>query len=138
MKGDNDEIPIVGTHRGVGLHDQQSPERLVEVRRAIDRVFEEHDFDRLFAIARDITWAPEARLFAAAKLEAAFQMAVDERRERPSIDLLQVGAAVPGLSSQRWRDPWHYKSLLDPGPRPGQAEAVKRERDITEAMGQLR
>jgi hypothetical protein len=57
-------------------------------------------------------------------------MAVDERRERPPIDVLKVGASVPGLSSQKWKDPWHYGSLLDPGP--GQSGAVKRERDLTE------
>ncbi|WP_338688338.1 hypothetical protein V5279_24490 [Bradyrhizobium sp. 26S5] len=132
MTNDNDEIPIVETYRGVGLHDQQSEERLAVVRRALDRVFDQHDFERLFEIARDVTWPPEARLFAAAKLEAAFEIAVDERRERPPIDLLRVGAAVPGLSSQRWRDPWSYCSLLDPGPRPGQPGAVKRERDLTD------
>jgi hypothetical protein len=132
MTTDEDEIPTVGTYRGVGLQDQQSKKRLAVVRRAIDRVFEEHDFERLFEIARAVSWPPEARLFAAAKLEAAFQIAADERRERPDIDLARVGAAVPGLNSRRWRDPSHYGSLLDPGPAPGQVGAVRRECDLTD------
>ncbi|MGY4170959.1 hypothetical protein [Bradyrhizobium sp. USDA 4529] len=132
MNDDNDAIPVIETYRGVGLHDQQSPERLVVVRRAIDTVFDVQDYDRLLEIARDVTWPPESRMLAGAKLESAYQMAVDERRERPPIDLVKVGACTTGLNSQRWRDPWHYGSLLDPGPAPGHPGPVKRECDLTE------
>lgn len=126
MKEDLDQITVVSFHRGVGLHDRQSPERLDVVRRAIDNVFDQRDLDQLFEIAGNPSWPPEARLFAAAKLEATYQIAVDERRERPTIDLMRVQAAVAGLNSEKWRDPLHYASLLDPGPAPGIAW-VKRE-----------
>ncbi|MDO8398909.1 MAG: hypothetical protein Q7T45_13920 [Bradyrhizobium sp.] len=123
-----DQIPIVARHRGVGIHDMQSAERIEVVKRAIDNVYDEHDWDRLIAIAGDVTWPPEARLFASAKLEAVFQIATDERRVRPpEIDLARIHASVPALDSQRWRDPWVFGSLLDPGRGPGQPGAVKRE-----------
>jgi hypothetical protein len=131
MTDDADLIPVTEYYRGVGLHDQQPPERLDIVRRAIDRVFDQHDLDRLLAIAGDPVWPPEARLFAEAKLEAVYQIAVDERKERPLIDLARANAAVAGLNSQKWRDPSHYASLLDPGPAPGKAW-VKREQTLGE------
>ncbi|WP_439398302.1 hypothetical protein ACRQ5Q_13650 [Bradyrhizobium sp. PMVTL-01] len=130
MTDETDEIPVVEVYRGVGLHNEQSEARLAVVRRAIDKVFDVSDFDRLLEIARDVTWPPEARMLAAAKLQAVYEMAVEERRERPPIDLVKVGASVPGLNSQRWRDPWHYGSLLDPGPGPGHPGPVKREWDL--------
>lgn len=122
-----DQIPIVAYHRGIGIHDMQSAERIEVVKRAIDRVYDEHDLDRLLAIAGDVTWPPESRLFAAAKIEAAHQIATDERKVRPLVDISRVHASVPGLDSQHWRDPWAFGSLLDPGPGPGQPGAVKRE-----------
>ncbi|MGY3443700.1 hypothetical protein [Bradyrhizobium sp. USDA 4473] len=125
-----DTIPIVATYRGVGLHDQQSTERLDLVRRAIDDVHDAVDIDRLLELARDPCWPPEARLLAAAKLEAMVQIAVDERAVRPPIDLMLVRAIVAGLDSVKWRDPWHYGSLLDPGPAPGE-DRPKREAPLT-------
>ncbi|MBR1154182.1 hypothetical protein [Bradyrhizobium sp. JYMT SZCCT0428] len=122
-----DQIPIIGHYRGVALHDQQSPERLEAVRHAIDRVYDQHDLDRLLQIAGDPIWPPEARLFAAAKLEAIFEIAVEGRKERPSIDLMRVQASVVGLNSVNWRNPWAFGSLLDPGPEPGKPGAAKRE-----------
>ena len=41
MNDDADEIPIIETYRGVGLHEHQNADRLDVVRRAIDNVFEE-------------------------------------------------------------------------------------------------
>jgi hypothetical protein len=128
---DDDEIPVVDFYRGVGLHDQQIPDRLDVVRRAIDSVFDQHDFRRLLQIAGDHTWPPEARLFSAAKLEAMHQIAVDERKERPPIDLARVAAAVAGLNSQKWRDPDAFSSLLDPGPTPDKPR-VKRAQPLAE------
>jgi hypothetical protein len=110
---DDDAIPVVGFHRGVGLHDQQSAERLDEVRRAIDRVFDQHDHIELLGIARSPAWPPEARLFAAAKLQAVYELAAQDREKRPFIDLARVEASVAGLNSQNWRDPWYYASMLD-------------------------
>ncbi|MGY4605766.1 hypothetical protein ACVW16_004178 [Bradyrhizobium sp. USDA 4474] len=116
----DDRIPIVALHRGVGLHDGQSPQRLDVVRRAIDDVFDVSDIDRLFEIARDAHWPPEARLLAAAKLEAMVDIAVDERAVRPPVDLMLVQAIVAGLDSAKWRHPKYFASLFDPGPPPGE------------------
>lgn len=127
----SDAIPIIDIYRGVGLHDQQPPERLAEVRRAIDAVYDEHELDRLLEIAGDPVWPPEARLFAAAKLEATHQIAVDERKVRPAIDLAVVHATVAGLNSQSWRHPRYYASLLDPGPGPGRTW-IERERTLAD------
>ena len=116
----SDAIPVVEFHRGVGLHDQQTPERLAAVRQAIDLVFAEHDFGKLFEIAGDARRPPEARLFAAAKLQAAHEIAVQDRVKRPLIDLVLIQASVAGLNSLRWQHPVYFCSLLDPGPRPGE------------------
>jgi hypothetical protein len=122
---DSDTIPVTATYRGVGLHDQQSAKRLDVVRRAIDGVFDQRDIDRLFEIARDACWPPEARLLAAAKLEAMVQIAVDERAVRPPIDLTLVQAIVAGLDSAKWRHPRYFASLFDPGPAPGEKWAER-------------
>jgi hypothetical protein len=126
---DDDAIPVVEHYRGVGLHDEQSPKRLEVVRRAIDKVFEQQEIAELMQIAGDPTWPPEARLLAGAKLKAMHQVAVDERRERPPINLTRVNAMTPGLDLQKWRHPRYYASLLDPGPAPGKSW-VKRERPL--------
>ena len=123
----NDKIAIVATHRGVGLHDQQSPARLEIVRRALDDVFDVVDIPRLMRISGDPRWPPEARLLAAAKLEAMLEIAADERAVRPAIDLARVRASVAGLNSITWRDPIHFASLLDPGRAPGERGPVRRD-----------
>jgi hypothetical protein len=46
---------------------------------------------------------------------------VRDREKRPLIDLVRVQASVAGLNSVNWRHPEYYASLLDPGPRPGEA-----------------
>ena len=127
----DDAIPVIEIYRGVGLHDQQSSERLGLVRQAIDAVYDQHDLNQLLEIAGDPTWPPEARLFAAAKLEATHQIAADERKVRPPIDLELVQACVAVLGSKNWRDPAYYASVLDPGPAPG-AAWVKRERPLVD------
>jgi hypothetical protein len=115
-----DAIPIVENYKGIGIHDSQPADRIASaVKPAIDRVLAMSDLDSLAEFAGDVTQPPEARLFAAAKLEAVFQFAVDERRERPPIDLDKVRAAVAGLNSIKWRSPWAYCSILSPGPMPG-------------------
>lgn len=112
---DADQIPTVETYRGVGLHDQQSPARLETVRQAIDGVFAMADSHQLLAVAKEPVWPPEARLLAAAKLEAMMQIAADERKVRPAIDLDYVRAIVAGVDSATWRHPRLYCSLLDHG-----------------------
>ena len=116
----SDNIPIVETYRGVGIHDAQPAERInAIVKPAIDHAMALTDLDALADFAGDITRAPEARLLAAAKCDAIFRIAVEERRERPPIDLDKVRAAVAGLNSIQWRSPWAYCSILSPGPMPG-------------------
>jgi hypothetical protein len=108
-----DAIPTEGNHRGVELHAGQSPERLAVVRKDIDLVFEMAGTRELIAIAGDPSYAPEARLFAAAKLTALHSIAVERREVRPpGIDLDYVKAIVAGVNSNKWRDPDHYCSLL--------------------------
>jgi hypothetical protein len=116
----SDAIPIVEIYRGVGLHDEQTPERLDVVRHEIDLVYAEHDFGRLLEIANDACRPPEARLFAAAKLQASHEIAVQDREKRPLIDLDRVQASIAGLDSLKWRHPVYFASLLDPGPAPGE------------------
>jgi hypothetical protein len=118
----SDKIPSFGTHRGVPLHDYQSPERLSLVRAEIDRVVCMTDAKALFDYAADVSCPPEARMLAGAKLEAAFEAAIDERRERPAIDLQELQAHTAGLDSQTWRSPTHYCVLPDSA----HANAVRR------------
>jgi hypothetical protein len=131
-ENENDIIPTVGEHRGVGLHDCQTPERLEIVRRAIDDVFDVADFRKLLAIAGGPRWPPEARLFAAAKLQAIHQIAADKREVRPLIDLELVRALVAGVNSIKWRDPVLFASLLDHS-HMDQEPAVRRETPLIEA-----
>lgn len=126
----SDDIPIAETYRGVGLHDQQSPQRLDVVRAAIDQVFEITDTRELLRIAASPRYPPEARLLAAALLEAMMQIAADERKVRPDIDLDKVHAAVAGVNSIKWRDPRHYGSLLDVPSSPGEHGPVVREKPL--------
>jgi hypothetical protein len=130
----NDAIPIIAEHRGVGLHNHQTAERLTIVRRAIDDVFEMTD-DRndLLKVARDPMWPPESRLLAAAMLEAKKAMAADKRETRPDIDLDYVRACVAGLNSVTWRDRIRYCSMLDVCYRqPGREFSVLRETPLRE------
>lgn len=126
----DDRIPIIETYRGIGLHDQQTPRRLEVVRRAIDDVFTKTDSGELTRIAGDVRWPPEARKLAAALLQAEFEIAVDERRERPSIDLDRVAASVAGIDSKKWRDPIHFASLLDRGWSAGEEGPVRRDEPL--------
>jgi hypothetical protein len=107
------QIPIIATHRGVGIHDHQSPARIKLVKVAIDRVARMSDILELADFAADRREPPEARLFAASKVECEYELAAEERRNRPIIDLDRVRATVAGLDSVEWRDPDRYASLLD-------------------------
>ncbi|RAZ90160.1 hypothetical protein DPM33_15135 [Mesorhizobium hawassense] len=122
-----DRIPTIGEHRGVGLHDHQDEERLATVRREIDAVLDLTDPTLLVETCADVTWSPEARLTAAAKLKAMHQIAAEDRKVRPTFDLAYVAACTAGLDSVYWRSPWHYGSLLDPGRAPGEAGPVPRD-----------
>jgi hypothetical protein len=71
------------------------------------------DILELDDFAADPQQPPEARLFAANKVEVEYQLAAEERRNRPIIDLDRVRATVAGLDSVVWRSPWYFASLLD-------------------------
>ena len=72
---------------------------------AIDRVARMSDILELADFAADPRQPPEARMFAANKVEAEYELAAEERRNRPMIDLDRVRATVAGLDSLEWRDP---------------------------------
>jgi len=111
---DNDEIPTVGTHRGVPLEDQQSDARLALVRGEIDRVLGMTDARELADWADDPCHSPESRQLAVAMAESIWTVASETRANRPPIDLDRLRASTAGLGSRRWRDPWRHASLLDP------------------------
>jgi hypothetical protein len=109
------QIPIVAVHRGIGVHADQPPARIRIVKHAIDRVARMSDIMELVAFCADPQQPPEARLFAASKVEVEYELAAEERRNRPTIDLDRVRATVAGLDSVVWRDPDRYGSLLEHG-----------------------
>jgi hypothetical protein len=109
------QIPTIATHRGVGIHDCQTPGRIKVVKAAIDRVARMSDILELVDFAADPREPPEARLFAASKLEAEYELAAEERRNRPIVDLDRVRASVAGLDSVVWRSPAVYGTDLEGG-----------------------
>ena len=110
---DGDQIPVVEVYRGVGIEDQQPPERVELVKCAIDHVHRMSGADELVDYADDARHPPEARMLAGARAEALWELAAEERRLRPGISLEKLRASTAGLGSRRWRDPWRYCSLLD-------------------------
>lgn len=115
-----DRIPIVETYRGVGIHAFQPRERIERiVRPAIDTVHGISDAAALAAYLGDPTHPPEARLFAAARVEALWQLAAENRELRPKIDLIELRARAAGLGSLRWMDVRHYGTLLQHPLGPG-------------------
>jgi hypothetical protein len=122
----DDVIPICDFHRGIGLHDQQSPARLKIVRKDIDRAFRLTDVGGLYAFCADVMKAPEARIFAKLKLLAKWSEAAEKRWARPVFDREKLEAMTNALDSRIWRSPTHYGSDLDP------REGVARERPLGE------
>jgi len=124
-----DRIPIVGTHRGIGLHDCQSAERLELVRAAIDRVFHMENILDLVDFAADRLQPPEARMYAASKVKALYELAAERRENRPEVNLDRVRASVAALDSAGVRSKWRYTSIYDPY----HDRAVERETPIEDA-----
>lgn len=113
------KFPTIGTYRQVLLHAFQRQDRIESVvKPEIDRVYTIADPGELLTYASMSTNPPEARLFAAAKLEAIFELSVERRESRPDIDPERVRAVVAGLNSLEWIDPAHFCSLLDTPPDP--------------------
>ena len=125
-------IPFLEEHRGIGIHDHQTRERIDGiVKPAIDAVLALSDVRALYAFAGDVSEPPEARLLAGAKCEALFELAIQERRERPPIDLAQLRALTAGLDGETWRDPAFFGTLLDRD-LDGRPAPVRREVPIPE------
>jgi len=114
------QIPVIATHRGVGIHDCQSPARVKIVKAAIDRVARMSDILELAAFAADSQQPPEARMFAANKVEIEYEVAAEERRNRPIVNLDLIRATVAGLDSVEWRSPVVYGTDLEGGGVPRQ------------------
>ena len=111
MEADGGQIPMVEMYRGVGLHDQQSPERLELVRREIDLVLAMTKPRDLFKFACNERNAPEARLLAEAHVRGPARAGGRKPFAAPVINLDQLHAYCAGLNSQSWRNPWRYGSL---------------------------
>src|SRR5262245_28396451 len=103
---DDDAIPTIGSHRGVPLEDQQSPERLGLVKAEIDVVLAMTDAGELADWADDSWHSPESRQLAGAMCESLWIVASETRANRPAIDLDRLRASTAGLGSRGWRDPW--------------------------------
>ena len=111
----SEAIPIVETYRAVGIHDFQPAERIADVvKPSIDAVYCMSDPIALADYAADSGNPPEARLFAAARCEAAWQLAAEDRSVRPRVDMVKVRVSVAGLDSLTWINPDRYTTLLDP------------------------
>ena len=91
------QIPTIASHRGIGIHDRQGAARIKVAKAAIDRVARMSDVLELADFAADSQQPPEARMFAANKIEVEYEVAAEERRNRPIIDLEKVRATVPKL-----------------------------------------
>src|SRR5262245_40949452 len=109
------QIRAIAVHRGIAIHDHQSPARIKVVKAAIDRVARMSDILKLVDFAADAQQPPEARMFAAKKLEVEYEVAAEERRNRPIVDLDRLRATVAGLDSVVWRSPWWYGTVLEHG-----------------------
>jgi len=112
------QIPVIAVYRGIGIHDCQSPARIKVVKAAIDPVARMSDIVELVDFAADPKQPPEARMFAANKVEVEYELAAEERRNRPIVDLEKVRATVAGLDSLEWRSPVVYGTDLEDGGEP--------------------
>jgi hypothetical protein len=111
-------IPTIAVHRGIGIHNFQGAARVKVVKAAIDRVARMSDILELVDFAADSQQPPEARMFAANKVEVEYELAAEERRNRPIVDLDRVRATVAGLDSLEWRSPVVYGTDLEDGGEP--------------------
>lgn len=107
-------LPASEVYRGVKVHAHQPAERIEHVvRPAIDAVYLMSNAVALADYAGDVRQPPEARLFAAARVRAIWELAAEGRAVRPLVNLDQLAASVAGLDSCTWVDPVRYGSMLD-------------------------
>ena len=111
-------IPIIETHRGVGIHDFQDRDHIQKVvKPEIDRVFAMSDARELFAYAEYYLNPPEARLFAGAKVRAMRELRANAHEQRGHLgDLEDLDAMLAGLDSLNWIDTRHIGCLFEVDP----------------------
>lgn len=126
-------LPTAEIYRGVRVFGLQPPGRIeAVVKPAVDAVYLMTDARTLVEYAADARHPPEARLFAAARVEAIWQLAAEGRAVRPAVSLEYLRAATAGLDSMQWVSPWHHGSLFD---RTG---AIERDVPLSDAdLGRL-
>jgi hypothetical protein len=110
------DIPSVGQHRRVDLHNFQDDARLDVVRREIDLVFDRisGDIPALVRYCNDGKRPPEARLLAYHLVVAHRAVAADSRQERPSgFDIDDLAAVVCALGSRKWRSRRTYGAVFE-------------------------
>jgi hypothetical protein len=121
-------MPIATMYKGIGIHAGQPTRRVALVKREIDKINKISDLVRLFEIAGDVAWSPEARLLAGAKCVAGLERATERREARPDIHREHAEACTAGLATVRWADPDRYCSLFDAD----HERAVKREQPLAD------
>jgi hypothetical protein len=113
----DDDVPVAERYRQVGIHADQSPERIRLVRREVDRVFDQINGDivQLVEWAIDARHSPESRQLAGVLAEALHESSA-EARQYTAVDLRRIRAITRGfaLNSRLWRCQFRYTSILDP------------------------
>ena len=128
MADDDDAIPCEGSYRNVPLHKGQSLARLRQVTADIDAAHALTSVNELYKFLRSPRNAPEARLYAAARALALFDLAREGRRARPNdVTRDQISAATIGLDSRRWQDRDFFATAFDLAHRPGSGAVPRRE-----------
>ena len=124
----SDKIPCVEVYRHIGLHDYQDPPRIDRVKAQIDRVYAMRDLDELYEYACSFRNPAEPRLFAKARVVAAFEVRASAHESRGNIDMERLNARTVGLDSLTSTDPRRYVgALCDPGARaPGVSRTIDR------------
>jgi len=128
VRGDDRPLPAAEVYRGVKVFGLQRQDRIESVvKPEIDEVYLITDAQALVRYAADAGHSPEARLFAAARVEAIWQLAAEGRAIRPRVDLLYLRAAIGGLDSVKWVSIYRHGSMFD------LSRAVPRDVPLTDA-----
>src|SRR5262245_65954738 len=99
-------MPIATSYKAVGIHAGQSAKRVALVKREIDKVARISDLLKLYEIAGDCGWSPEARIFAGGKCVAGLELATERREAKPDIAREDVERRTAGLTAIQWADPF--------------------------------
>jgi hypothetical protein len=106
-------MPIIEVYRGIGIHDFQDVSRISEVvKPAIDHVFNITQPHDLIDYAGNALNPPEARLFAADRYQAIYDVRAEQHGKRPA-ELQLLAAKTAGVDCLQWASSWQYCSLLD-------------------------